>query len=62
MGLLIILLKISFLSFHASPDSYAFTMIVVGILSAIGLTLIALIGAILGYTRITRKKTGTILS
>ncbi|KAE8124259.1 hypothetical protein FH972_019161 [Carpinus fangiana] len=40
-----------------STYSYAFTMIVVGILSAIGLTLIALIGALLGYTRITRKKT-----
>jgi nitric oxide reductase large subunit len=49
-------------SFHVSPESRAFVIIIVGILSVIALFFLALIGAFLGYTRISDRKRGTILS
>jgi hypothetical protein len=49
-------------SFHASQEASPVWITMVGILSAIALTLLALIGAILAYRRISKRKRGAILS
>jgi hypothetical protein len=48
------------LAFHASPEASWVT--IAGILSSIAVTLIAVVGALLAYKKISKRKRGAILS